>query len=73
MYLFKSHEGLGTKLKLFTHVYDIDLYVNYFFQCHCVSALVSMATCFYRLSGNWHLLLHDYRYFEKKFYRNFSI
>ena len=37
----KSH--LGMKYKVYSHAYDIDLYVKLSFSCRCSSAFVDMA------------------------------
>ena len=55
--LFSSEAIREMKLKLSIHVHDISLYIN------CVFTVL----LYNGKSGNWHLFLCLYRYFDKRF------
>ena len=55
--IFSSEAIRGMKLKLSIHVHDINLYIN------CVFIVL----LYNGKSGNWHLFLCYYRYFDKRF------
>ena len=42
--IFSSEAVRGMKLKLYIHVHNISLYINYVFYCHCPRTFVAMAT-----------------------------